>query len=176
MAKDVGFSGKTCLQPRFSPHYSQSRKKLTGGKSALGCEARQARGTFILNSWQFQPYLCGVVSWKGGSNSGLLRVCYRQENTQTRSKARAWRDDSKVKNAGFSSRGSRFDSQIPHSDSLPSLTPVQGESDTFPWPPWEPATHVAHRQARRQNTQTHQIRRTKAKLKKINKYKNLLKC
>lgn len=79
--------------------------------------------------------VCGVVSWKGGSNSGLLRVCYRQENTQTRSKARAWRDDSKVKNAGFPSRGSRFDSQIPHSDSLPSLTPVQGESDTLLWPP-----------------------------------------
>lgn len=34
-------------------------------------------------------------------------------------------------------------------------------------PPQAPATHVAHRQARRQNTQTHQIRRTKAKLKKI---------
>ena len=60
---------------------------------------------------------------------GFLHVCYRQENAQSGSKDRAG-DSSKVKKAGFSSRGSSFDSQNTPG-SLPSLTPVLGESATL---------------------------------------------
>lgn len=40
-------------------------------------------------------------------------------------KFRAWSDGSVVKIIGYSSRGSKFDSQNPHASSKPPVTPVE---------------------------------------------------
>lgn len=46
-----------------------------------------------------------------------------QQSTVGNELIQGWRDDSAVNGTGYSSRGPRFNSQYPHGNSQPSVTP-----------------------------------------------------
>lgn len=55
-------------------------------------------------------------------------ICWGDVVAHIKNGSWGWKDDSVVKNTGCSSRGVRFDSQVLHDSSQPSLTTVPGDS------------------------------------------------